>query len=106
MVDVLSSLLSSAKGHRSFDGKMCASVVIQEMHSTFIIYEGHSVFLSLAFKARSTILIFVECITFHQTSLLDDVHKVLTVFTGHKLCFGMFLSIPLIYWNTADLVLH
>ena len=39
-----------------------------------------------AFKARSTTLIFVECITFHQTSLLDDVHKILAVFIGHKLC--------------------
>ena len=41
-------------------------------------------FCPFAFKARSTTLIFVECITFHQTSLLDDVHKVLAVFIGHK----------------------
>ena len=53
-----------------------------------VIYEGHSgFFFPFAFKARSTTLIFVECITIHQTSLLDDVHKVLAVFTGTKLCF-------------------
>ena len=38
-------------------------------------------------KARSTILISVEYITFYQISLFDDVHKVFAVFTGHKLCF-------------------
>ena len=65
-----------------------------------------SIFCPFAFKARSTTLIFVVCITFHQPSLLDDVHKTLNVVTGHKLCFCMFLSVPLIYWNTADLVLH
>ena len=67
-----------------------------------------SIFCLFAFKARSTTLIFVECtsITFHKTRLLDDVHKVLAVFTGHKLCFGMFFSIFLIYRNTADLVIH
>ena len=48
---------------------------------------GVQFFCPVAFKARSSILIFIECITFHQTSLLDDVHKVLAVFTGHKLCF-------------------
>ena len=48
---------------------------------------GIQYFCPFAFKARSTTLILVECITFHQTSLLDDVHKVLVVFTGHKLCF-------------------
>ena len=47
-----------------------------------------------AFKARSTTLIFVECLAFQQTSLHDDVDKVLAVFTGHKLCFGMFLVHP------------
>ena len=48
-----------------------------------------SIFCPLGFKARSTTLIFVEytCITFHQTSLLDDVNKGLAVFTGQKLCF-------------------
>ena len=65
-----------------------------------------SIFCPFVFKARSTTLIFVVCITCHQTSLLDDVHNVLVVFTGHKLCFGMILSVPLIYRNTADLVLH
>ena len=44
-------------------------------------------FCPFAFKARNTTLIFVEFITFHQTSLLDDVHKVLAVSIGHKLCF-------------------
>ena len=44
-------------------------------------------FCPFAIKARNTTLIFVECITFHQTSLLDDVHKGLAVFIGHKLCF-------------------
>ena len=44
-------------------------------------------FCPFAFKARGTTLIFVECITFHKTSLLDDVHKVLAIFIGHKLCF-------------------
>ena len=46
-----------------------------------------SIFCPFAFKARSTTLIFVVCITFHQTSILDDMHQVLTVFTGNKLCF-------------------
>ena len=41
---------------------------------------GIQYFCPFAFKARSTTLIFVECITFHQTSLLDDVHKVLVFF--------------------------
>ena len=63
-------------------------------------------FCPFAFKARSTTLIFVKCITFHQTNVLDNVHKVLDVFTGNNLCFGMFLSIPLIYLNAADLVFH
>ena len=65
-------------------------------------------FCPFAFKAKSTTLIFVECFTFHQTSFLDDVHKVSAVFTCNKLCFSIFLStsIPLIYWNTAELVLH
>ena len=63
-------------------------------------------FCSFVFKARSTTLIFVVCITFHQTSLLDDVQKVLAVFTGHKLCIWYVFGGPLIYWNTADLVLH
>ena len=47
-----------------------------------------------AFKARSATLIFVEFITVHQTSLLDDVHKVLAVLTSHNLCFGMFYYTP------------
>ena len=46
-----------------------------------------SMFCPFAFKAIRITLIFVECITFHQTSLLDDVNKVLAVFTSHKLCF-------------------
>ena len=54
-------------------------------------------FCPFAFKARSTTLIFVECITFHQTSLLDDVHKVLSVSSAISYVFGMFLSISLIY---------
>ena len=46
-----------------------------------------------AYLIRGAFSIFVpsllkECIAFHQTSLLDDVHKILAVFTGHKLCFG------------------
>ena len=48
---------------------------------------GIQYFCPFAFKARSTTLIFIECNTFHQTSLLDDVQKVLAIFTGHKLCF-------------------
>ena len=72
-----------------------------------LIYEGHSVFFCpFAFKARSTTVIFVISITSHQTSLLDDVHKVLAVFIGHKLCFWNVFSVPFIYWNTTDLVLH
>ena len=67
------------------------------------LWETFSIFCPLA---RIWILIFVICITFHQTNLLDDVHKVLAVFTGHELRFGIFLSIPLIYWNTVNLVLH
>ena len=55
---------------------------------------GIQYFCSFALKARSTTLIFVECITFHQTSLLDDVHKVLAVFNGHKLCFWYVLVYP------------
>ena len=34
------------------------------------------------------------------------MNKISAVFTGHKLCFWYVFSIPLIYWNTADLVLH
>ena len=52
----------------------------------FSVRGAFSVFCPFAFKARSTRLVFVECITFHKTSLRDDVHKVLAVFTGHKLC--------------------
>ena len=44
-----------------------------------------SIFCPFAVKAISTTLIFVECISFHQTNLLDDVHKVLAVFIDHKL---------------------
>ena len=51
-------------------------------------------FCPFAFKARSTTLIFVECITFHQTSLLDYVHNVLAAFIGHKLCFWCVLVYP------------
>ena len=50
-----------------------------------VIRGAFSIFCPSALKARSTTLIFVECRTFHQTSLLDDLHKVLAVFTGHKL---------------------
>ena len=46
--------------------------------------KGIQYFCPFALKAISTTLIFVECITFHQTSLLDDVHKGLAVFTYHK----------------------
>ena len=42
-------------------------------------------FFSFANKARSTTLTFVECITFNQTNLLYDVHKILAVFIDHKL---------------------
>ena len=34
------------------------------------------------------------------------MHKVLAVFIGQKLLFGIFFSKPLIYWNTAGLILH
>ena len=44
---------------------------------------GIQYFCPFAFKARSTKLVLVVCITFRHTSLLDDVHKVLSVFTGH-----------------------
>ena len=54
-------------------------------------------FYPFAVKARSASFIFVECITFHQTNLLDDVHKDLAVFTGYKLRCGIFLSTHLIY---------
>ena len=61
------------------------------------IREAFSIFCPLAFKARSTTLIFLECITFHQTSIPDDVHKVSAVFTGHKLCFWyLFEHIPIV----------
>ena len=33
-------------------------------------------FCPFAVKATSTTLIFVECITFHTTNIIDDVHKV------------------------------
>ena len=66
------------------------------MLPTHVVLRGaFSNFCPFALKARSTTLIFVECITFHQTSLLDDVHKVLAVFIGHKLCFlYVFLVYP------------
>ena len=63
-----------------------------------------SIFCPFAFKARSTTLIFVECITLHQTSLLDDVHKVLVVFTSHKLCFYVFEYTPhILKYNRSGL---
>ena len=46
---------------------------------------GIQYFCPFAINARSTILIFVEYITCNQTKFLDDVHKVLAVFTSHKL---------------------
>ena len=64
-----------------------------------ILYEyvhtrGIQIFCPFAVNARRTTLIFVEIIAFHQTSLLDDVHKVLTVFTGHTVRFCIFLVYP------------
>ena len=53
-----------------------------------------SVLCPFAIKARSTTLIFVDSITFHQTKFLDDVHKVLAVFTGHKIRLWYLFSIP------------
>ena len=44
-------------------------------------------FCLFAVKARHTTLIIVECITFHLSNLPDDMHKILAVFTGHKLRF-------------------
>ena len=49
----------------------------QTRHDMNIVYNTNirgafSIFCPFAFKAKSTALIFVECITFHQTSLLDD----------------------------------
>ena len=41
-------------------------------------------FCPFAVKVRCTALIFIECITFLQTNILDDMHKVLAVFNGHK----------------------
>ena len=58
-----------------------------------------------AVKAPKTSLIFVEGIEFHQINLLD-VHKVYAIWTGHKLRFRHLFSIPLLHWNTADLVLY
>ena len=60
---------------------------IYTLPEIFATTRGIQYFCPFAFKARRTAPIFVECITVHQTSLLDDVHKVLAVFTGHKLCF-------------------
>ena len=71
-----------------------------------LIRGAFSIFCHFGIKARGTTLIFVEFITFHERNLPDVVHKVLTVFTGHTLHFGIFLSIPLIYWNTAVLVFY
>ena len=66
---------------------MCVFVVLRHKKRYLSYIRGlFSNFCPIAFKARSTTLIFLQCITFHQTSLLDDVHKVLAVFTGHKLC--------------------
>ena len=66
----------------------CRKAVENAIYAHFIFIRGAvSNFCPFAFKVRSTTLIFVECITFHQTSLLDDVHKVLAVFIGHQLCF-------------------
>ena len=80
-----------AKGVNIFDSQILNLLKFLYLRGAF------SIFCPFAFKARSTTLIFVECITFHQTSLLDDVHKVLAVFTSHKLCFWYVFSIPLIY---------
>ena len=67
---------------------------------------GIQYFCPFAVKERSTTVIFLVCISFHQSNILDDMHKVLAVFTSHKLCFGILLSIPLICWSAADLVLY
>ena len=40
---------------------------------TLNVRGAFSIFCPFAFKARSTTLIYVECITFHQTNLLDDL---------------------------------
>ena len=66
-----------------------------------------SIFCPFAFKARSITLIFVECITFHQTSLIDDVHKISAVFTGHRLCFWyVFNYTPhILKYSRSDLTL-
>ena len=47
---------------------------------TYIYTRYIQYFCQFAFVARSTTVIFVECITFHQSSLLDDVHKDLAFF--------------------------
>ena len=67
------------------------------------IYEWHSVFLSLCFYSKKYHTDLRRM--YYISSNIIDVHKVLAVFTGNKF-FCMFFSIPLIYWNTADLVLH
>ena len=67
---------------------------IFEGYSHFVYTRGIQYFCPFDVKARSTTLIFVECITCHQTNLLADVHKVLPIFTGHKLLFDTILSIP------------
>ena len=45
-------------------------------------------FCPFTVKGTCASLIFVECIIFHQINLIDDVHKVLDILTGHKLRFG------------------
>ena len=55
-----------------------------------------NMFCPFAFMARNTALIFVECITFYQTNVFDDVQIVFAVFTGHKLHYGIYLSITVI----------
>ena len=77
---------------------ICQTPLYKKKRHTKQMYEG-----PFAVKARRTTLIFVECITFHQTKFLDDVHKVLSVFTGHKLRLLYLFEYTPIYWNATDL---
>ena len=93
--------------HQNVTKDTCIQIKLNQkcqkvINTKFTIRGAFNIFCPIAVKARSTTLIFVECITFHQSNLLDDVHKVSPAISY---VFGIFLSIPPMYWITADLVL-
>ena len=83
--------------HLSLDDARCdilEGIFKQQLSHGWSYTWDIQIVLPFAVRAKSTTLIIVECIKFHQTNVLDNVHKVLTVFTGNKLRLCIF-GIPL-----------